>query len=1681
MMLESWRRELLDLGLRNPLLNYRLLKARGVQIIDERSAYVYNILVKQQKTMSFTAAAVDDGEISAETQLQQPSTPHTDEQLQTTHSASDLQKRLLNSDHSARTIISNRGINVMYLALGMLRWYESGDSNTPRRAPLILIPVTLERANINDHFHLRYTGVDLGENLSLRAKLQQTFNITLPPFVADNTFKQSAYFHQVQEVIRRKPRWSVEVNGISLGFFSFSKFMLYSDLLELDQRDSPLLKQLLSTTPMAAPRQNTDGDVPLDEQMKLTDSHLVLDADSSQMRALLDVRNGRNLVIQGPPGTGKSQTITNLIADAVGRGKTVLFVSEKMAALDVVKRRLDGVGVGDGAMVLHSHRTTRGDFYNEMRQTLELGAVTKLADLPTHKLDYPEIEGLQEAQSTLIAYSEAVNRPISDLPNPYDLYGRQLALNEMLGDIDLPARDPKAWRPIAHDLLSAEKSPLTDLQAIRQQTGQPDLHPFFGTQHADQLSASAVADIDAQSNVTLALLARVRQAAERVTNWLQLPPLNNTDQLQPLLDLADHAANAPKLKDIDIHNPHWQTVDAETVADALEMMMQSARLRQAHDKTLLPEAYAQPVVTIRQGLMSGTNLWGRLTSADYKQARNQLAGLCHSKVPSDWDEQLALIDTILSVQRLEKQLAPHKDELDALFGERLKDGQWHELARATYWLHTAHNRNLPKAQLDLVAAHAHPAALRPHHEILAEVAEAFQQSRSILWQSVGLPANQSVDLNQLDGMLRRWEAAPDRVNEMTALNRVSAELRHLAPIIDALHNWPLAGQYLAEWAELRAIEQVLDDIRLARPLLNGVSPHISAEKFRQLDRAFLQHNRLRLAQLHWTNLPRQGADDVQTGVMANNMRKLLSYKRPTLPIRQFMQTYAEVVFQVKPVFMMSPLAIATFLPSKQITFDLVIFDEASQVRPAEALGAIARAKQLVVVGDSRQLPPTSFFESIGEEEPSPSPSQREGSQSLPDRGRLSEGSSHIESILDLCVLQRIPERMLRWHYRSRHESLIAIANSSFYDHNLVIFPSPDRAKRDVGLNFRYVPQGVYQRGKSRRNPIEAHAVAQAVMAHAKRSPDQTLGVATFSSSQREAVTEALEKLRLADPSCESFFNAHEHEPFFVKNLENVQGDERDVILISVGYGKGQNGKLWLNFGPLNAQGGERRLNVLTTRARRKCDVFANFRAHEIDLKRTSSIGVAALKRYLSYAETGEMATPSATQQRPPAQFETHVAQRLTAADYVVTQRVGSEAMQVDLAVADPSNPQQFILGIECDADSHRAEATRDRDRIQGEVLTGLGWQVFRLYLSNWWRDEEAAFTRLLAAIEAAKRGESVNDFGRIPPTPIDRNPSIPLKKPPRRKLNIRKLPPYQAATKTIDVDAIPEGWQQRDRGKEVWSKEYYYYDFRRKQVVPERPSHQSYESAFLYYYRDGDFSVGTSYKVAEGQTLYFNGISEAGHYILTKGSQDETLRYTARYQYDFDTKTFSYPKNAPPQRDRVPFHRIAPELIRHAVLEVEWIMTVVSIESPIHTTQLYQRILTLAGFKRHAPTIQERVHAGLKYAKLLGLVRQQEKFVWLAGQDTIETPRNRRQLSKHARRLSMIADEEVQATVQLIIREAQPVGFDTIEHETKKLLGALDPLYGGKKATETRLRSLLNKMQKAGTLIYERGYWQFVD
>ena len=1359
--LEADRKALLDLSLRNPLLNYRP-RARRLDIVGELPAQVYRSLVVERKRMAFLPAPEPAPE-GADEAVEAPQSPPTvqtvqdDLKLQTELPGDALQPRLLSIYYAARTSLEEQGVNTLFLALGMLEWAEASDPARRLRAPLLLIPVTLERSNARDRFRLRSSDEDLETNLSLTEKLKADFRIALPDPADDEELEVEHYFDEVLKAVGDQSGWTIDRGAIVLGFFSFGKFLMYRDLDDETWPEPckpsrhPVLCALLDHGFTESASRFSD-DEPIDSHLTPQESFQVVDADSSQTLAILDVNQGRNLVIQGPPGTGKSQTIANLIAEAIGREKTVLFVAEKMAALEVVKQRLDRVGLGDICLELHSQKASKKAILEELRRTLELGK-PKLAG------NEEDLRILLLTRDRLNAYCQAVNSPIGGSGvSPYRIFGELLRLSEQSQGISPPPLEiPNlvSWSRID---LRRRQSLVEELQARLARVGVPAQHPFWGSRRTVLLPTEndRLRDLIAEAQRSTAAL---REAGAGLAQFLHVPPSNSRTEAETLVRTARRIDKATKLHGVDVCRDDWVTHRVE-IQRLVEAGLALADLHKRYDAALLPEAWNEDLQQTRRDLNAFGRSWWRFLSSVYRRAERKIASCFRSGPPRNIDDQLAIVDAIITAQG-HREVMRRSEALGALLfatrwqGER---SNWEALANLGKWIMQLHldvrAKRLPNEILAFLATEPNlegvESLLTAVKTTLGVHRDAVQRLAAFLEFDAAARFRESVALEdrrfgEQSALFDLWASRLDTFSTLVGVNHLVERCRNeeLGGVVAIAETWPEAGRHLVNTFDRQRYEALLNEAFRERPALaafDGRGHEHGVHTFCDLDRQALRQNRARLASEHWQRLPRREGGG-QLAILKREFEK----KSRHLPVRTLLSRAGNAVRAIKPVFMMSPLSIAQYLAPGALEFDLVIFDEASQVKPVDALGAIVRGKQVVVVGDSRQLPPSNFFERLtGEED------------------EEDEATGDLESILGLFTAQGAPQRLLKWHYRSRHESLIAVSNHEFYDDRLVVFPSPDAGRKESGLVLRHLPDTVYDRGQSRTNPKEAEAVAQAAFDHARvqvtRPPDQrlTLGVAAFSMAQMDAIRDCIERLRSADPSCEEFFATTAVERFFVKNLENVQGDERDVVYISIGYGRTAEGDVAMSFGPLNSDGGERRLNVLITRARVRCEVFTNLTARDIDLNRTRARGVQALKTFLAFAEGEPIARSKASPPQTDVPFEDSLRSALAASGYELRPRVGSEEFAIDMAVLDPDRGGRYSLGITCDGPTYaEARSARDRDRLRAQVLEGLGWNLCRIWSTDWVRNPGGELKRVVAAIEKAKLPLALDSPapGASPPSP----------------------------------------------------------------------------------------------------------------------------------------------------------------------------------------------------------------------------------------------------------------------------------------------------------------------------------------
>jgi very-short-patch-repair endonuclease/energy-coupling factor transporter ATP-binding protein EcfA2 len=1360
--LEQARRNLLELSTRNRLISMpvRRRRAKIIEIADERSDSVFRILVSEGREMSFLPIREELAETADINGLfAQPTSDdadrHSDKYLQTMMDSKALQKRLLTIYYDARTSLEETGINILYLALGTLKWFEADNAAEERYAPLLLIPVELSRESAEERFKVKWSSEDITSNLSLLEKMRLEFGLDLPAVPDSEDLVPSSYFRETRDRCAGMPRWEVLPDDMRIGFFSFAKLLMYHDLdpkswpTEESLKEQALVSSLLMGG-FSSEESSVCGEDKIDECVPVETAIHVVDADSSQTVAIEEVKAGRNLVIQGPPGTGKSQTIANLIAAAVVQGKKVLFVAEKLAALEVVKRRLDAIDLGSLCLELHSRKANKKAILEELRRTLQLAA-------PRVKSDDSLFEKLKNVRGSLNEFCATMHkvqqpsgmtayRVLGELVHAY-------GTDPTVPDFELP--EASRWSLKDHrencaivEELAARAAPIYP----------PNQHSWRGVQIDVLMPADKQRLLQLIEETVKSADALLRTAAP-LSAGLGQPIYNTSREVEVLIQLGEHFVFMPTVDRDAMSRAVWSE-DFTSIENTVSVGERYAAIVGQLQGKLTDSAWLENVRPLRDALTRYGDSFKRFFSKEYRQSLKQLRSLLRVPLPKNRKERLRIVETLIEFQEQWHVIASLTEVGQTAFGSlwRAHESDWSSLRAILAWVSrcgtfTSSDKffaSLPakteNSEIKFLVGEARN-ALDTYQSALHRLISTVKLDTAVAFECVNI---QDVPISIAAKRFASWKSEFETLPSWIAFRHQSKRANEagLIEICLRLFNGQINPQSAAVVIDKVRLEAVLSSIIASHSILqtfSGDAHERQIAEFRKLDLARIDFARYEVAAAHYRDIPHISTTAGGLGTVQHEMQK----KRRHLPIRKLIEKAGAAVQSIKPVFMMSPLSVAQFLAPGSVQFDLVLIDEASQVEPVDALGAIARASQVVVVGDDRQLPPSRFFMRVHDDE----------AEDEEDEENFQ--ASDVESILGLCLAQGMRQTMLRWHYRSRHHSLIKVSNEHFYDNKLLVIPSAFAETPSAGVKFRFIRDGIFDRGASRTNIVEARSVASAVIEHARKFPNLTLGVGAFSLSQKDAILGELELLRRSEGSdAEGFFNAHPHEPFFVKNLENVQGDERDVIFISVGFGKDESGYLAMTFGPLSTDGGERRLNVLITRARIRCEVFSSITADDIDLERGRSKGVAAFKSYLHFAQTGKVPLGTSNMKELDSPFEEEVYRALTQLGYDVVGQVGIAGFFVDLAIRDPHKPGRFIVGIECDGVAyHSCRSARDRDRLRQQVLEDQGWFIHRIWSTDWLRSPEESLRRTIAAIEQARGRWSERDQDLFEPAQPDRTAS----------------------------------------------------------------------------------------------------------------------------------------------------------------------------------------------------------------------------------------------------------------------------------------------------------------------------------
>ena len=1382
-----WERKLLDLSLRNSLLNFRP-GSSNVQFMTADLAKLEDVISEgesfkimpapSEKSFALSDSKIYETENNRDLISSIAESEFKNRRLRTFVSETELEKTLKKLHRDAKVSLEENGANTLYLALGFLRWYETDKSAKPRYAPLILVPVDIIKKIQDKSYSLRIRGEETQMNITLLELLRQDHGISingLDPLPADdNGVDIPLVFSTVRQAVMSKKRWDIEEIAF-LGQFSFSRFIMWNDIRS---RSDDLAKNKVVASLMSGKTEweTEDTDLSphtLDEKVLPADMAVPMSADSSQLAAIYEASLGRSFVLHGPPGTGKSQTITNMIANALFQGRSVLFVAEKMAALSVVQKRLAKIGLDPFCLELHSNKSNKRAVLTQLESALSMSRIRSPEEYArtAEKLHSLRKE-LNDTMSAL--YKErAAGMSVYDAVVGYEAakaYDGKLTLDADFIN-SASSADHSAWIEAASDVAAAGKE-LGGLQSS-------PLKNVCASEYTIELRG----EFSELSELLINKSGEAAAAYAKLGELLGAPMPSDKNGIDGIFGIFKAVFEPELLIDGIINGENPQLVRGE-----IDKLIDSG-MRCVSIKSELGERF-EPSIWIYDADTALVN-WKKAQQSNFiGKAIN--SGKCvkelavYAKDPrSVTKENIAeTLGTLSEYKQLLSSVTGADPGITKYLGElwRGENSAFAKLKEAlpvSYDLRTKLAGLTPELRSALISRKgdialrtaAAEAELR-YFDLLGVCDRFKNEFASDVISVCGGADFFGSAAAEARGYYNSAESLRDRVvleNSIRKLNGLGLKNAAEAYRSGVLDEGSIKGALSA-----CVCRSVISRAVQNEPLLKafqGAEFDRTVEKYRNFTARFEELTIEELVSRLSARVP-----DVSSGKSGASselaiLQKAIKSGARGMSIRKLFDSIPNLLGRLCPCMLMSPISAAQYIDPSFAKFDLVVFDEASQLPTSEAVGAIARGENVVVVGDPKQLPPTSFFMTDHTDEEN-------------------IDKEDLESVLDDCLALAMPQRHLLWHYRSRHESLIAYSNSRFYDNSLRTFPSPD----DLVSKVTWVHvDGFYDKGGSKQNRAEAEAVTAEIV---RRLSDPVLrkdsiGVVTFNIVQQILIDDMLAEELRRNPELEQYANEM-YEPILVKNLENVQGDERDVILFSIGYGPDKDGKVSMNFGPVNQDGGWRRLNVAISRARKEMIVYSVIRPEQIDINRSRSEGLAGLRGFLDFAAKGSSALTVRKQQSKGGNaFSETVAQALTDIGYNVRTGIGQSDYKIDIGVVNPDDPGTYLLGVMCGSRSgFELTNARDRNIVQPSVLSGLGWRIVNVYILDWLDNDRKVLdyldSEIKKALSAYREGEPVQ----------------PQEAPKKRELTFEKEESAESENTHIYVPFVPE----------VIGDQTYYYD-----------------------------------------------------------------------------------------------------------------------------------------------------------------------------------------------------------------------------------------------------------------------------
>lgn len=1304
-----WERKLLDLSLRNNLLNLRFTKSM-LQIVDlkinlledtlaEGKAYTIQPDNNQPVTRKYNNYLPPIHSSSDLFKLANDEFKYN--RLFTTYHNDDLDAILTNLFRASKLAEEENGKSTLYLGIGLLKWFEPRNRDVPRFAPILLIPVELSRKSVTSKYTLKSREEETMINITLIEYLKQEYNLNLHALETLPMDDLGVDVPRVLAIIRsavlNMEGWNV-LDQIVLGTFSFNKLILWQDISKYAEeiQKSPIVKSLIDGK-LSNTLESVEADYLELENLSSDALTLPIPADNSQLNALLNAHQNKTFILHGPPGTGKSQTITNIIADALANNKKVLFVAAKKAALDVVHKRLKNIGLAPFCLELHSNKSKKSDVLKQFEEVLEI---------PKYQLSK---DFLQEAQR-LDERKKEINKYVTQLhhknPIGWSLYDSISFLESNAISFSEGEKVPIDFKNLTYSKWNIWNDWIVPFGSVAAKTGAPSTHPL-------RLVKIDSHQFDHQNNLSKAI-ENYRSAYEKAQDLFNKYQIDSNQY-------KVFSSALGFIKENQIHPVLFEFYfDKEKQQDLNQWIELNAK-RQSLESAITVK-FSRNILGINWNPLRLT--WNQYRHAwflpkwiNQRKVKKQLQGYANLKI--DFEETInQLFSQLEEYQTVKGKLSENKFNVYSslrehyLLNDNLDTEHLQTSLRNVEHLDISLKQSLVKSPEEWMKANFINLNITQEIEQITEDANLLKNTEENLKNYLSEIPNLEklsdikVNLHQLENWIN-YNIYTTKAQEI--------DLKWFVDLLAEGKVNPNNIQFdfykilhFNHFIQTTYDSEVLTgfDINIYESLI---------QQYKSLHKEFIDISKNKLIVKLSSNIPNFSQDAAQSSEIGF-LQKAIRSRGRGVSIRKLFDQIPTLIPRLKPCMLMSPISVAQYFDVNSEHFDLVIFDEASQLPTSEAISALARAKQAIIVGDPKQMPPTSFFSSSKVDE---------------DNIEMED----LESILEDCLALSIPSNYLLRHYRSKHESLISFSNKNFYDSKLLTFPSPDDLNQKVTFEF---VEGFYDKGKTRTNKNEAFAIIDYIKKHLSSGNRKSLGVVTFSQTQQTLIEDLLQKLFQENQQLEQFAMNTE-EPIFIKNLENVQGDERDIILFSIGYGPDEENKISMNFGPLNRDGGWRRLNVAVTRARYEMKVFSSLKSDQIDLKRTKSEGVKGLKDFLHFAEKGNTALRLPVENTDKILLTESIAKHLENKGLKVSRNIGTSDYKVDLGIVHPENENEYVLGILVDGENYyNIHTTNDRELLAPNVLAGLDWNLYRIWTLDWLKNKDKIIAQVEEKVEHYK-------------------------------------------------------------------------------------------------------------------------------------------------------------------------------------------------------------------------------------------------------------------------------------------------------------------------------------------------------